>query len=78
MCYRLKYLLGIRLHDGLDQDLSGLTSTLERTLEVRGTIFYTRIYIGIRIIENQQDLRTLILLLWRCYSSDCSLETANY
>jgi hypothetical protein len=61
-------LLLIRIHVGLDPNLFGSVQTLERTFADRGAIFPTHSQIGIRVVANPPDLRTLIVDLWRRYT----------
>jgi hypothetical protein len=49
-----------------------------KSLAVRSSIFPTRRQIGIRVIANPLDLRSLILHLWMNYLTDRSFETADF
>jgi hypothetical protein len=74
----LKSTLGIRKLIRLDPDLFGQIRILERAMAVHGLIFHTRSQIGIRVIANLPDLKTLILHLQMRYSTDHSFETADF
>jgi hypothetical protein len=74
----LKSTLGIWKQIRLDLDLFGQIQILERAMAVRGLIFHTHSQIGIPVIANPPDLRTLILHQQMRYSTDCSFETANF
>jgi hypothetical protein len=58
---RLKFLLGFQIVIRLDLDLFGQIRIIERDMAVRGLTFHHRSQIGIRVIANPPDLRTLIL-----------------
>jgi hypothetical protein len=62
-------MLGIRKLIRLDPDPFGQIQILDRAMAVRGLIFHTCSQIGIRVIANPPDLRTLILHLQMHYST---------
>jgi hypothetical protein len=64
----LKYMLGNQILIRLDPDLFVQIQILEIAMAVRGLIFQPSSQIGIRIIANSMDLRTMILHLQMRYT----------
>jgi hypothetical protein len=51
---------------------------LQGAMAVPGEIFHARIPIGVRVVANPVDLRSLILHLWKHCSMNCSFGTADF
>jgi hypothetical protein len=49
----------------LDPDLFDQIRILQGAMGVHGVIFHARILIGIQVVANPPDLRSLILHLWK-------------
>jgi hypothetical protein len=70
----LKLMLEFQIRIRLDPDLFDWILILQGVMVVHGAIFHARIPIGIRVVANLPDLRSLILHLWKHCSMDCCFE----
>jgi hypothetical protein len=66
----LKLMLGYQIWIRLDPDLFDRILILQGDMAVHSEIFYARITIGIRVVANPVDLRSLILNLWKHCSNE--------
>jgi hypothetical protein len=64
-------MLGFQIQIRLDRILQG-------AMGVPGAIFHACIPIGIRVVANLPDLRSLILHLWKHCLTDFSFETTDF
>jgi hypothetical protein len=71
-------MLGIQIRVRLDLDLFNRIQILQGALGVRGAIFQACNPMGIRVVANLTDLRSLILHLWKHCLTDCSFETTDF
>jgi hypothetical protein len=71
-------MLGIQFQIRLDPDLFGEIQILQRAIAVHGAIFHACIPIGIRVVANPPDLRSLILHLGMHCSMDFSFRTTDF
>jgi hypothetical protein len=69
-------MLGFQIQIRLDLGL--FDRILHGAMGVRGSIFHARIPIGIRVVANLPDLRSLILHLWKHYLTDCFFEKIDF
>jgi hypothetical protein len=67
-------MLGIQIWIKLNLDLFGQIRILQEAMVVRGAIFHVRNQIGIQVVANPPDLRSLILHLWMHCSSTLALK----
>jgi hypothetical protein len=74
----LKIMPGFQIRIRSDLDLFDWIQILQGAMSVRGEIFHDRILIGIRVVANPLDLRSLILHLWKHFSTNCSFRTADF
>jgi hypothetical protein len=74
----LKLMIGLQIRVRLDLDLFDRIQILQGAMAICGAIFHARIPIGIRVVENPVDLRSLILHPWKHYSTNCSFGTADF
>jgi hypothetical protein len=72
-----KLMLGFQIQIRLDPDLFYRNQILQGAMAVCSEIFHARNLIGIRVVANLVDLRSLILHLWKHCSMNCSFGTAN-
>jgi hypothetical protein len=69
----LKLMLWLQIRIRLDPDLFDGIQIFQGAMGVRGVIFHARIPIGIRVVANPPDLRSLILHLWKYCLTDCTV-----
>jgi hypothetical protein len=70
-------MLGFQIQIRLDLDLFDRNQILQGAMAVSCEIFHARILIGIQVVANPVDLRSLILHLWKNCSMNCSFGTAD-
>jgi hypothetical protein len=73
-----KLMLGFQIQIRLDPDLFDQIRILQGAMGVCSAIFHVRIPIGFQVVANPQDLRSLILHLWKHCSTDWSFEKTDF
>jgi hypothetical protein len=71
-------MLGFQIRIKSDPDLFDQIRILQGAMGVHSAIFHVRIPMGIRVVANPLDLRSLILHLWKHCSTDCSFEMTDF
>jgi hypothetical protein len=74
----LTLMQGFQIRIRLDPDLFDWIQILQGAMGDRGVIFHAHISIGIQVVENPPDLRSLILHLWKQRLMDCSIEMTDF
>jgi hypothetical protein len=74
----LKIMLEFQILIKLDPDLFDRIWIFQGAMAVRVANFHAGIPIGIQVVLNPPDLRSLILHLWKHCPTDCSFEMTDF